>query len=80
MRRCWAISALIAVLAGCQAMPQPISAPRAPLTPELAAPCTLPAPPDLADYDVTDRWMLAVLDAWADCARRHRAVVEAWPR
>lgn len=75
--------AVVASLAGCATPPaRVVVAPRPPLDQTLAAPCVLPAPPaDLADYDAVDGWLMhELLPAFADCARRHAAVVEAWGR
>lgn len=81
MRRlAWILTA--ALVASCASAPAPrvIAPPRPPLDQSLAAPCVLPpAPLDLADYDAVDGWMMhQVLPAFADCARRLAAVVQAW--
>jgi len=54
-----------------------------PLDSGLATPCPeLPDPPqDPADYDEWQIWLQDnVLVAYGECAARHRATVEAWPK
>lgn len=73
----------IVALWGCASAPpapQVVVQPRPPLDQALARPCSLPpAPADLADFDAVDDWLLhQLLPAFADCARRQAALVEAW--
>ncbi|WP_416046732.1 hypothetical protein [Cupriavidus basilensis] len=47
----------------------------------LAAPCVVPDAPAVADYDAWQEWVMGpVLGALGDCAARHWATVEAWPK
>ena len=50
-----------------------------PLDAALAAPCQEILPPDSADIDAYLDWSIDLLGKYGDCARRHQAVVQAWP-
>lgn len=77
------VALVLVALGGCASAPQPaqvIVQPRPPLDQALARRCELPpAPADLADFDAVDDWLMhQLLPAFADCARRHAAIVQAW--
>lgn len=47
----------------------------------LAQPCRPITLPAAADFDVWLDWVISdVLRAYGECASRHKAVVEAWPK
>lgn len=47
----------------------------------LAQPCRPITLPAAADFDVWLDWVVSdVLRAYGECASRHKAVVEAWPK
>lgn len=51
-----------------------------PLDPYLAVPCKSLELSTQADFDAWDGENLTFLDVMADCAIRHRRLVEAWPK
>ncbi|MNY50060.1 hypothetical protein D3C86_1855370 [compost metagenome] len=80
LRSCLLIAAL--TLAGCASCPTPSTLPSKPppLDSALAAPCTVPDAPAVADYDLWQDWVMKdLLGAMGECAARHRKTVEAWP-
>lgn len=87
MRNLKRLSALIAGLTLCacgtfgKQSVQPMQpSPVPPLASELAAPCVALTPPEVLDFDVWQEWMNGVLRDYGDCAARHRATVNSWPK
>ncbi len=46
----------------------------------LGKPCPESQPPQTTDIDRYLDWSLDLLARYGDCARRHQAVVQAWPK
>lgn len=70
------------MLAGCASSPTPLPQPTPvpPLSSDLAADCAQLTAPTALDYDVWLDWTTqTVLPAYAECAARHHATVQAWP-
>ena len=75
---------LIAVLlmSACASSPPLLTPPtKPPLDSKLAEPCATLTAPEVADYDVMQEWVQdKLLRAYGECAGRHRAAIEAWPK
>lgn len=77
---CLLIASLL--LSACAVSPPLLTPPtRPPLDSKLAEPCATLEAPDAADYDVIQEWVQdKLLRSYGECAGRHRAAIEAWPK
>lgn len=57
--------------------PTPLSYP--PLDSRLAEDCAAVGRPTSEDFDVWEDWMVGVLQAYGECAKRHHETVKLWP-
>jgi hypothetical protein len=61
--------------------PSPPPTPTPPLDSKLAADCAALVSPGELNYDAWQEWVQnTVLRSYGDCAARHHATVQAWPK
>ena len=63
---------------GCAKSTMPLQV--SPPPPDLAAPCEPPPQLEGTTGVAVMAWALPSVYAWRDCAARHRALVQAWPK
>jgi hypothetical protein len=75
------LTAVVLTLYGCAHSKPPLPRPIPPLDQSLAQPCPSIPDPGAPSYDAWQEWIQGVvLPSYADCAARHAATVNAWPR
>jgi uncharacterized lipoprotein YajG len=81
LKRTLCLLIVVLILSGCASSP-PVSPPptKPSLDSALARPCVYIGAPETDDYDAWMDSYLGLIKHYADCAVKHRKLVEAWPK